>query len=58
MTEETDALFAAFFALEDAREILRQSAPKHKLTEDQKKSLKDSLAKARSSIDRLERKLA
>jgi hypothetical protein len=54
MTEETNALFEALFALEDVREILRETAPEHNLDEDQKKRLEGALKKIRSSMDRLE----
>jgi len=57
MTEETDALFQALFALEDVRELLRETAPKHKLNEIQKKRFQDALKAVRSGLDRLEGRL-
>ena len=54
MTEETSALYEAFFALEEVREILRQTAPQHRLSEEQKKRLKELLSKARRGIDLIE----
>ena len=57
MSEETDALFEAFFALEDVREVLRQTAPKHKLTQEEKANVKDSLAKVKAAVSKLEGRL-
>jgi hypothetical protein len=57
MTDETSALYEAFFALEEVRELLRQTAPEHKFSEEQKKKLKELLAKARKSMDLIEGKL-
>ena len=57
MTEETNALYEAFFALEEVRELLRQSAPEHKLSDEQKKRLKELVAKVKSSVDSIEGKL-
>jgi len=57
MTEETNALFDALYALEDVRELLRQTAPKHALDAEQKKRLAEAIARARSSIDKIEGKL-
>lgn len=54
MSQETDALFTAFFALEDVRELLRESAPKHELDESQKKRLDEALKAARKALDSLE----
>ena len=33
MSKETEGLFAAMFALEDVREVLRKTAPQHELDE-------------------------
>jgi hypothetical protein len=55
MTQETEALFEALFALEDAREVLRQTAPKHKLSDGERKAFKGALGKAKAAIERLER---
>ncbi len=57
MSEETDSLFEALFALEDVRELLRETAPSHKLDPAQKRRLADAIAKVRSSLARLEAKL-
>ena len=54
MSKETDSLFEAFFALEDIRELLRQSAPKHELTDEQKKVLENSLETLKKQITSLE----
>jgi len=58
MTEETSAFYEALFSLEEVRELLRKTAPEHKLSEEQKKRLKELLAKARKSIDSIEGKLS
>jgi len=55
MSEESNALFAAQFALEDIRELLRQSAPGHSLTDNQKELLEKQLAILQNSIKVLER---
>lgn len=57
MSEETENLFAALFALEDVREILRKTAPKHSLNEEEKKKAKEALDKAKKSIKKIEEKL-
>ena len=55
MTDETDALFEAKFALEDIRELLRQSAPDHELDDEQKLKLTKAIEKITSSAKRLEK---
>lgn len=55
MTEETDALFEALFNLEEIRELLRESAPKHKLNEEQKKKLKEKIEKIKKNLSILEK---
>ncbi|MFH0860724.1 MAG: hypothetical protein V1921_05940 [Candidatus Altiarchaeota archaeon] len=57
MTEETEALFNGLFALEDIRELLRETAPGHKLNVEQKTRLEKALKKARKALDNLEAKL-
>jgi len=57
MTEETNAFYEALFAMEEIRELLRQSAPEHKLNDEQKKKLKDLVAKIKSSLDSIEGRL-
>ena len=57
MSEESDALFEAFFALEDVREVLRQTAPKHRLTPEDKAKVSEALTKVKAAVSRLERKL-
>ncbi|MFH0863293.1 MAG: hypothetical protein V1875_09755 [Candidatus Altiarchaeota archaeon] len=57
MTEETEACFSALFALEDVRELLRESAPEHKLSPEQKTRLAEALLKARNNLSRLEARL-
>ena len=50
MSKESDALYGAFFALEDVRELLRQSAPGHELDASEKKRLAAALAAARENL--------
>jgi len=54
MSNETDALFQAMFALEDAREVLRQTAPGHKLNDQDRKAMATALEKAKAAIAMLE----
>lgn len=51
MTKETDSLFEAFFTLEDIRQILRDTAPSHKLGDMQKEKLRDSIARCKKHLD-------
>jgi len=55
MTEESDALFQALFSLEEVRELLRQTAPKHKLNIEQKKKLKEKIGEIRKALEALEK---
>jgi hypothetical protein len=57
MTDETNALYEVLFALEEVRELLRQTAPQHKLSAEQKARLRELLEKARKSIEVVEGKL-
>ena len=54
MSKETESLFRVLFALEDVREILRETAQEHKLDENQKKKVKAALEKARKMLQVLE----
>jgi hypothetical protein len=54
MSGETESLFGAFFALEDIRELLRQSAPDHRLGETEKEELKTLISKAKNHLSDLE----
>lgn len=55
MTEETNALYGALFGLEDIRELLRQSAPQHKFTEEQKKKLREKISEVKKHLSVLEK---
>jgi len=55
MSEETTALFEGIFALEDIREILRETAPKHELSQDQKDAMTKAIKTLGSSAKILER---
>ena len=54
MTEAVENFYKAIFELEEIRELLRQSAPKHKLTEDQKNKMSGSIEIVRESLKKLE----
>ncbi len=54
MSEETENLFNAIFELEEIRELLRQTAPSHKLTDEQKRKLSNSILIVRESLKKLE----
>lgn len=54
MSRESEAVFTALFGLEDVREILRESAPGHELSDEQKEIVKKSLERIRRSLDNLE----
>lgn len=55
MSEETEALFTAMFSLEDVREELRKTAPKHELDEEGKALVRKALEKARNALEVLEK---
>jgi hypothetical protein len=54
MGRHSDALFGALFALEEVREILRQTAPGHELDEAQKKKMASALAEVKKHLSVLE----
>ena len=47
-------MFGALFALEEVREILRQTAPGHELDEAQKKKMASALAEVKKHLSVLE----
>jgi len=55
MTSETENVFKALFALEEVRELLRETAPGHKLNPEGKEKLKKALTKVKSSLEVLEK---
>ncbi|MFH1835608.1 MAG: hypothetical protein ABH851_05420 [Methanobacteriota archaeon] len=55
MTSETESVFKALFALEEVRELLRETAPKHELDAHRKERLKTALIKVKSSLEVLEK---
>ena len=57
MTEETNAFYEAVFALEEVRELLRETAPEHKLSDEQKIKLKQLLEKVKKNIEVIEGRL-
>jgi hypothetical protein len=54
MSRDSDAVFRALFALEDVRELLRESAPKHVLDREQKIRLSKALDDVASCLKVLE----
>lgn len=54
MSKLADKLFEAYFALTDARKLLRDTAPDHKFSKDQKAEMKGFLKKAADAIKALE----
>ena len=54
MGEHSDALYKALFALEDVRELLRQTAPGHELDDGQKKKLAEAVEEVRRQLAVLE----
>jgi hypothetical protein len=57
MSEQTNQVFEGIFAYEEIREILRESAPKHELDENQKERLEKALKKIDSSLKNMKRLL-
>ncbi len=57
MDKLTKKTFEALFAIEDLREILRKTAPFHKLTDEQKEEARVIIARIRRAIDELEGEL-
>ena len=52
MSAEVDALFDALFALTDLRALLRETAPFHKLNEEQKAQAHSAIVRVREEIGR------
>lgn len=57
MDRLTENTFKAIFALEDLREILRRTAPFHRLNEDQKREVLYILSRVRKLLDEVEAEL-
>ena len=53
MSEKSDAVFEAIFALEEIRQALRDSAPKHELDDGQKAAVEKSCIKVEKSLKAL-----
>ncbi|MFZ0012250.1 MAG: hypothetical protein WAL97_10215 [Halobacteriota archaeon] len=54
MSEQVDTLFEALFALTDLRVLLRETAPLHKFNEEQRALARESVARAKQALLRLE----
>ena len=52
-----DAVFQGLFTLTDIRVMLRRTAPRHELTEDDRRAVLKSLADLRQQIGTLEEEL-
>jgi hypothetical protein len=54
MDERINSLFEALFALTDLRVLFRETAPQHRLSEEQKAYARDALNRAKDALSRLE----
>ncbi len=54
MSERVDTLFEALFALTDLRVLLRETAPLHKFSGEQRAQARESVARAKEALLRLE----
>ncbi len=54
MSEQVDLIFEALFALTDLRVLLRETAPLHKLDEEQYGHARNAVARAQEVLSRLE----
>ncbi len=54
MSEQVDLLFEALFALTDLRVLLRETAPLHRLNEEQYGQARDAVARAHEALSTLE----
>jgi hypothetical protein len=54
MSEQVDTLFEALFALTDLRVLLRETAPLHRFSEEQRVRARESVARAKEALLRLE----
>jgi len=54
MSEQVDTLFEALFALTDLRVLFRETAPLHKFSEEQRTQARESVARAKEALVRLE----
>jgi hypothetical protein len=54
MSEQVDTLFEALFALTDLRVLLRETAPLHKLNDQQGAQAREAVARAREALSRLQ----
>jgi hypothetical protein len=57
MDNAVDNLFEALFALTDLRVLLRETAPRHKLSAAQQTQAREALARAKAALLRLEKEL-
>lgn len=55
MTDETNALYEILFGLERIRELLRESAPHHRLSDNQKKELRGMVSEVKKNLAVLEK---
>jgi hypothetical protein len=57
MDDAVDHVFEALFALTDLRVLLRETAPSHKLDEDQLLQASEALVRAKNALEELEEEL-
>jgi hypothetical protein len=57
MDDAVDHVFEALFALTDLRVLLRETAPSHKLDEEQLSQASEALARAKNALEELEEEL-
>lgn len=52
--KSVDKLFESLYRLTDLRDIFRKTSPAHKLTDEQKKEVKEILDEVKDNMDRIE----
>jgi len=57
MNNAVDNLFEALFALTDFRVLLRETAPLHELSAEQRMQAREALARAKVALSKLEEEL-
>lgn len=55
MTQIVDEVFEALFALTDIRQLLRETKPSYKLSQEQRQLLEKRVARARKALDVIEK---
>lgn len=55
MSRETELTFECLFLLEDIRQVLRDTAPAHKFSAEQKKKVKELITKVKKNLDEIQK---